>query len=131
MLRRVVHIGVCHLLSPRVIRCRGCCTSPAFLPAVGFLTAECPGQQGPWSPAINAAQRYIWPPLPEPWSGLKWAAVRRRVLYRPARPIRGVRRHGPAGLATKMTRPYLAGELSALFADFPVRGQGNGRRQAA
>ena len=37
------------------------------------------------------------------------------VLYRPVRRIRGVRRHGPAGLAMKMTRQYLAGELSVLL----------------
>jgi hypothetical protein len=33
------------------------------------------------------------------------------------RPIRGVRRHGPAGRAMKMTWQYLAGELSVLLAD--------------
>ena len=33
-----------------------------------------------------------------------------------ARHIRGIRRHGPAGLAMEMTRQYLAGELSVLLA---------------
>jgi hypothetical protein len=37
------------------------------------------------------------------------------VLYRPVRRIRGVRQHRPAGLAMKMTRQYLAGELSVLL----------------